>query len=206
MNWDEVFGKRKFWLMYNELDRFEDYDEDVVVACRNQSILLPFPEKYLLTISNLPHLVNFSLTHPSNPQPIELGWFGGNFALPIFRWDEVFLMEAYLSQTTRTVNMKLLTAQEKTFLDVFLNEATTSPFTGPATEALHKIGVEYGDISYIAWAYEQEVTRIGFALGQSADGAPLLPWPTRDSALRRNQEIQQIWEQRWEPVGTPKGP
>jgi hypothetical protein len=43
--------------------------------------------------------------------------------------------------------MPLLTAQEKAFLDVLLHEATTPPFTGPATEALHKIGVEYGGIS-----------------------------------------------------------
>ena len=64
--------------------------------------------------------------------------------------------------------MRILTADETRFLDVFLHEATTSPFTGPATEALHKIGVEYGDISYIAWAYEQDVPRISFELGHSA--------------------------------------
>jgi hypothetical protein len=50
--------------------------------------------------------------------------------------------------------MRLLTPEENRFLDVFLHEATTAPFTGPATKALHKIGVEYGDISYLAWAYE----------------------------------------------------
>jgi hypothetical protein len=43
--------------------------------------------------------------------------------------------------------MKILTPEEKLFLDVFLHEATTSPFTGPATKALHLIGVEYSDIS-----------------------------------------------------------
>jgi hypothetical protein len=92
--------------------------------------------------------------------------------------------------------MRLLTAEEKPFLDVFLHEATTPPFTGPATKALHKIGVEYGDISYIAWAYEQEVPRTSFAVGHAADVAPPLPWPDRQSALRRDQEIRQIWEQR----------
>jgi hypothetical protein len=102
--------------------------------------------------------------------------------------------------------MRLLTAEEKPFLDVFLHEATTPPFTGPATEALHKIGVEYGDISYIAWAYEQDVPRTGFALGHAADVSPPLPWPTRESALRRNKEIQRIWEQKREPTGTPKVP
>ncbi len=92
--------------------------------------------------------------------------------------------------------MKLLTPEENRFLDVFLHEATTAPFAGPATKALHKIGVEYGDISYIAWAYEQEVPRTGLAVGHAADVAPPLPWPNRQSALRRNQEIRRIWEQR----------
>ena len=102
--------------------------------------------------------------------------------------------------------MKILTAPEKSFLDVFLHEATTSPFTGPATRALHEIGVQYGDISYLAWAYEQDFPRTTFELGHSADVAPPLPWPNRESALRRNKEIQRIWEQDQKPVGTPKAP
>src|SRR5207244_7534884 len=81
--------------------------------------------------------------------------------------------------------MRLLTPEENRFLDVFLHEATTAPFTGPATQALHRIGVEYGDISYIAWAYEQEVPRTSFVVGHAADIAPALPWPNRQSALRR---------------------
>src|SRR5437016_11764061 len=93
-------------------------------------------------------------------------------------------------------DMRILTADETRFLDVFLHEATTAPFTGPATQALHRIGVEYGDISYIAWAYEQEVPRTSFVVGHAADIAPALPWPNRQSALRRNQGIQRIWEQR----------
>jgi hypothetical protein len=92
--------------------------------------------------------------------------------------------------------MGLLTREENRFLDVFLHEATTGPFTGPATKALHRIGVEYGDISYIAWAYEHDVPRTGFAVGHAADVAPPLPWPNRQSALKRNQEIERIWEQR----------
>jgi hypothetical protein len=97
--------------------------------------------------------------------------------------------------------MRFLTPEEKSFLDVFLHEATTSPFTGPATRALHGIGVEYGDLSHLAWAYEQDVPRTGFALGHPAEAAPPLPWPTREAALRRNQEIQRVWEQRREPAG-----
>jgi hypothetical protein len=100
--------------------------------------------------------------------------------------------------------MSIITPQEKSFLDVFLHEATTSPFTGPATKALHQIGVEYGDISYIAWAYEQDVPRTSFEWGHAADVAPSLPWTNRESALRRNMEIQRIWERQRKPVATPK--
>jgi hypothetical protein len=102
--------------------------------------------------------------------------------------------------------MNILTPNEKSFLDVFLHEATTSPFTGPATDALHKVGIEYGDISYIAWAYEQDVARTGFEWGHSADVAPPLPWANRESALRRNQDLQSKWEEQRKLVGTSEAP
>jgi hypothetical protein len=86
--------------------------------------------------------------------------------------------------------MRLLSAEENRFLDVFLHEATTAPFTGPATRSLHETGLEYGDISYLALAYEEEVPRTGFAVGHAAEVAPPLPWANRQSALRRNQEIR----------------
>jgi hypothetical protein len=102
--------------------------------------------------------------------------------------------------------MTILTPEEKEFLDVFLHEATTSPFfNGPATKALYAIGVEYRDISYIAWAYDQEVPRTSIEWGHPADVAPPLPWKSRESVLRRNLEIQRIWEERRKPVSTPKG-
>jgi hypothetical protein len=101
--------------------------------------------------------------------------------------------------------MAILTPKEKEFLDVFLHEATTSPFfSGPATKALYAIGVEYRDISYIAWAYEQDVPRTSFDIGHSADVAPPLPWTSRESVLQRNREIQQIWEQKRKPVSSSK--
>jgi hypothetical protein len=100
--------------------------------------------------------------------------------------------------------MRILTPVEKLFLDVYLHEATTSPFTGPATDALHNIGVEYGDISYIAWAYEQDVPRTSFEVGHSAEVSPPLPWSNREAVLRRNEEIRRIWEQERKPVGAPK--
>ena len=104
----------------------------------------------------------------------------------------------------RAEGMSILTPKEKSFLHVFLHEATTLHFTGPATEALHGIGIEYGDISYIAWAYEQDVPRTSFEWGHAADAAPPLPWQTRESALHRNSEIQRIWEQDRKLVGAPK--
>jgi len=108
------------------------------------------------------------------------------------------------TQKNRDREMRILTLEEKLFLDVFLHEATTSPFTGPATKELHKIGVEYGDISYIAWAYEQDVPRTSFELGHSAEEAPPLPWTNRESVLRRNKEIQRMWEQKRKLASTPK--
>ena len=90
----------------------------------------------------------------------------------------------------------ILTAPEKEFLDVFLHEATTSPFfSGPATKALDAIGAEYRDIAYIAWAYNQEVLRTSLEWGHAAAVAPPLPWTNREAVLRRNLEIQRIWEQ-----------
>ncbi len=102
--------------------------------------------------------------------------------------------------------MPILSPQEISFLDVFLHEATTSPFTGPATQALHKIGAEYGDLSYLAWAYERDVPRTRFEVGHAADVAPPLPWATREDALRRNEEIRRIWERERKPVGAPARP
>jgi len=103
--------------------------------------------------------------------------------------------------------MPILTPQEKEFLDVFLHEATTSPFfNGPATKALYDIGVEYRDISSIAWAYNREVPRRSYEWGHSAEMAPPLPWPSREAILRRNAEIQRIWEQERKLAAAPKGP
>ena len=101
--------------------------------------------------------------------------------------------------------MTILTPAEKEFLDVFLHEATTSPFfSGPATKALYALGVEYRDISYIAWAYEREVPRASFEWGHSADVAPPLPWTTREAVLRRNQENKRICEQEQKAVSAPR--
>jgi hypothetical protein len=92
--------------------------------------------------------------------------------------------------------MAILTTEEKDFLDVFLHEATTYPFfAGPATQALYGLGVEYRDISYIAWAYNQDVHRNSFGWGYAAEASPPLPWADRAAVLKRNEEIQSIWKQ-----------
>jgi hypothetical protein len=102
--------------------------------------------------------------------------------------------------------MTILTQEEKELLDVFLHEATTAPvFKGPATKTLYAIGIEYRDISYIAWAHNQEVPRTSFEWGHAATEAPPLSWSTRETVLRRNKEIQRIWEKERKPVGTPNG-
>jgi hypothetical protein len=101
--------------------------------------------------------------------------------------------------------MTILTPAEKEFPDVFFHEATTSPFfNGPATKALYALGVEYRDLSYLAWAYQCEVPRTSFEWGHSADVAPPLPWTTREAVLRRNQEIKRLWEQERKAVGAPR--
>ena len=95
--------------------------------------------------------------------------------------------------------MAILTPEEKAFLDVFIHEATTEPFfRGPATKALQGIGVYYSDIDWINWAYNKEcpVNPTTFEWGHAAEVAPPLPWPDRAAALRRNQEIQHLAEQR----------
>jgi hypothetical protein len=43
--------------------------------------------------------------------------------------------------------MTLLDPKETRFLRVFLHEATTVPFTGPATKAVHENALDYGDSS-----------------------------------------------------------
>jgi hypothetical protein len=96
----------------------------------------------------------------------------------------------------------ILTANERAFLDVFLHEATTSPFTGPATKSLHAIGVEYADISHVAWAYGQDAPRKNFEIGHPAAVSPPVPWSGREDALERDRDIERLWSKRRDQVGT----
>jgi hypothetical protein len=100
--------------------------------------------------------------------------------------------------------MSMLTPEEKAFLDVFLHEATTSPFNGPATKAIHGIGVAYSDISHLAWAYNRESPPTIFGWGHAAEVAPPLPWKDREAVLRRDQEVQRFWQEKQKPAGMPR--
>ncbi|MGE3804726.1 MAG: hypothetical protein AB7K24_08655 [Gemmataceae bacterium] len=88
----------------------------------------------------------------------------------------------------------MLSMSEKCFLGVFLHEASSPPFRGAATDALHAIGVWHDGILSLPWAYEQEVPRTSFHGGHASDVAPVLPWQDRDAALRPNAKIERVWK------------
>jgi len=50
----------------------------------------------------------------------------------------------------------LLTDREREFLAVFIHEAMTDPFKGPATEELHRRIIYYTDPSHLMTAYYRE--------------------------------------------------
>lgn len=61
-------------------------------------------------------------------------------------------------------------------------------------KALFAIGIEYRDVSNLAWAYNREVPRSSFEWGHSADIAPPLPWLDRQTVLDRDAELRQMRE------------
>ena len=50
----------------------------------------------------------------------------------------------------------MLIPGEREFLTVFIHEATTDPFKGPATEELHHRDIYYTDLSHLMTAYYRE--------------------------------------------------
>ena len=85
----------------------------------------------------------------------------------------------------------LLTDREREFLAVFIREATTDPFHGPATDELHRRDIYYTDLSHLMTAYYQE--DIGHPEGMRGTGsltAPPCPWTNRDAALQRDRDVQ----------------
>jgi hypothetical protein len=84
----------------------------------------------------------------------------------------------------------LLTDHERQFLAAFIHEATTDPFKGPATEELHRRDIYYTDLSHLVAAYSREIAgdQEGFG-GKHNPTPPPCPWKDRESAVRRDQEV-----------------
>jgi hypothetical protein len=85
----------------------------------------------------------------------------------------------------------MLTKREREFLAAFIHEATTDPFKGPATEELHRRDIYYTDLGHLMAAYYRENPgdQEGFG-GQSVSTPPACPWQDRDTAVRRDHEIE----------------
>ena len=85
----------------------------------------------------------------------------------------------------------LLTDHEREFLAAFICEATTDPFKGPATEELHRRDIYYTDLPHLMAAYYQESAgeQEGFG-GKRAPALPPCPWKDRDTAIRRDHEVE----------------
>jgi hypothetical protein len=94
-DWNAVFGSSGFWMSFQE---WGNPDHTVEQLLQGDSLLrIPLVQDYSLLIDcKFLGSETFSLAHPTLSAPLELGWFGGNFALPAFRWDEVYLLEQRL--------------------------------------------------------------------------------------------------------------
>jgi hypothetical protein len=95
----------------------------------------------------------------------------------------------------------LLTDGEREFLAAFVLEATTDPFRGPATEALHHRDIYYSDLSHLLTAYYRENAGDPEGVeGKQNLAHPLCPWKDRVDALRRDHEVEVQLEQLSEKV------
>jgi hypothetical protein len=85
----------------------------------------------------------------------------------------------------------LLTDGEREFLSAFISEATTDPFKGPATEELHRRDIYYTDLPHLMTAYylESPSGQEGFG-GKNNPAPPPCPWKDRDTAVRRDGEVE----------------
>jgi hypothetical protein len=89
----------------------------------------------------------------------------------------------------------ILTREELAFLDVYCHEGTESPFGGPATDVMTRIGVYSGDTRNLQWAYLRDKPPTGPIIGNASKVAPPLPWANREAVLRRDEEIRAIREE-----------
>jgi hypothetical protein len=85
----------------------------------------------------------------------------------------------------------LLTNRERESLAVFIHEATTDPFKGPATEELHRRDIYYTDVCHFLAACYRENPGDEEALGgKSVATLPPCPWTDREMAVRRDHQIE----------------
>jgi hypothetical protein len=87
----------------------------------------------------------------------------------------------------------LLTDHERAFLAAFIHEATTDPFTGPATKELHRRDIYYTDLPHLMSAYYREnpPDQEGFG-GKRSPTPPPCPWADREAAVRRDREMEAV--------------
>jgi hypothetical protein len=90
----------------------------------------------------------------------------------------------------------LLTNDEREFLAAFVQEATTDPFKGPATEELHRRDIYYTDLQHLLSVYYHETPpdQGGFG-GRAVATLPPCPWTDRAMAVGRDHQVQMELEQ-----------
>jgi hypothetical protein len=84
----------------------------------------------------------------------------------------------------------LLTERERELLAAFIREATTDPFQGPATEELQRRDISFDDLSHLMAAYYGEICDAHEGpSGKPSPAPPPCPWKDRDTAVRRDREV-----------------
>src|SRR5438876_9247823 len=96
-----------------------------------------------------------------------------------------------LTRRLPEILIMLLTKRERKFLAAFIHEATTDPFKGPATEELHRRNIYYTDLAHLMTAYYRETVADPNEPGENSNFTPpACPWKDRDTAARRDQEVE----------------
>jgi len=85
-----------------------------------------------------------------------------------------------------------LTAEERSFLDAFVYEATHGPpFGGPGTRDLNQRGIWYPDLSWLLTAYQREMSAEGkFPSGTANANPPSCPWEDVEQVKQRNETLR----------------
>jgi len=92
--------------------------------------------------------------------------------------------------------MRLLSPEERVFLDAYVYEATHGPpFRGPATTDVQRRGIRYHDLSWILTAYQRELSAAGeIPCGIPNPAPPPSPWKDLEQARARNETIRRALE------------